>query len=338
VTAETGRHVLTTGERLRGSVPGGRKGGRARAAGPRGTGGRFAKVGKVTPPSPLSALIVLPDIPTVDQSSQLAKLGSETGVLETNVARMPAARPLTSVPLVSTWQPTGRVYGSEVSVLGSVTTRDLLLLAEICRRYVAAGCPRDRVVRITLAEAARVILGKAAAIGGRNRRDVKDSLGRLRSLTLTSVVRLPNGRKASFPLIWGWLAAAGPSGDMGLVRLEEELADLLRIGSVTWVHQPTWRALILRDEYAGRLWAFLEAETRGWTYDLFPDPEHDGPSISEVLRLDWKWGRKAVAKSEWHTSRRSPQVRSAEFRGVPRNDHQVEEGPPGPEGRVLRVR
>jgi len=60
----------------------------------------------------------------------------------------------------------------------------------------------------------------------------------------------------------------------GWAMLSEEVANLLRQGSITYLHAPTWDAIAAQDEIAGRLWSFLEAEqlAQGHRYQLFAAP------------------------------------------------------------------
>ena len=77
--------------------------------------------------------------------------------------------------------------------------------------------------------------------------------------------------------------------------VSDEIAHLLEMGSVTFLHAPTWDAISTVDTVAGRLWTFLEAESLRdpRRYSLFAGPPHglseerNLPAIADLLRLDW---------------------------------------------------
>lgn len=150
------------------------------------------------------------------------------------------------------------------------------------------------------------ILGYVS-VGGSTRKQVVDSLTRLRSVTLHSAARFPGG--SDNVLIWGLVDRArirqprtGPG--RGWAMLSEEVAHLLRQGSVTYLHGPTWDAIAAQDEIAARLWSFLEAEqlAGGFRYQLFAAPldgiveERNMPAITELLRVNWVVRRNAAAR------------------------------------------
>jgi hypothetical protein len=188
------------------------------------------------------------------------------------------------------------MYGKRFTIRsleGPLTPRDERLLADVHTRYVRAGCPPDRQVSFSLGEAAR-LLGHRGGLGGRNRELVKETLRRVRAVQLESTVRYPDGHEEA--LGWGlvdWWRTTTRGGGRGALRLSEPVADLIRAGSVTFLHGPAWEALLERDELAARLWTFLEAESlpRLWRYSLFsappghPDRERDMPALADLLRL-----------------------------------------------------
>lgn len=236
---------------------------------------------------------------------QLRQKGPQTLGHETNLARAPlwGVRERTvqlAMPNVMLYHVPFRQKAG-----APLTVADQRLLAELTTAYVRDGCPKDRRVTFSLTEAAR-ILG-LDSMGGRQRQLVRQSLARLCSVTLESATRLPDGSEAV--LMWGLLDKAfirqprtGPG--RGWAMLSEELAQLLRQGSVTYLHAPTWDAIAAQDEIAGRLWSFLEAEQlgRGYRYQLFAaapgdiSEQRNMPAITELLRLDWAVRRNAAAR------------------------------------------
>ena len=97
--------------------------------------------------------------------------------------------------------------------------------------------------------------------------------------------------------------AVRTSAGRGWVKLSEQIAFLLSRGSVTYLHAPAWDAIVRRDEIAGRLWSFHEAESLLTVrrYQLFASApgrvaeEGNLPAIAELLRLDWSV-RSQIAK------------------------------------------
>jgi len=245
------------------------------------------------------------DIPAVEPppvSAALRRLGPRTLGHETNLARAPLwdarARPV-QLSLVA---PTV-LYGQQFrQVAGArLTVTDQRLFAELTTRFVRDDCPETRRVPFSLGEAAR-LLGHES-LGGKQRQIVKQSLARMRSVTVESALRSPDGHETVIG--WGLIdryLTTTRGGGRGSAKLSEEVAALLRAGSVTYLHAPTWDAIAAADEIAGRLWAFLEAENlgSGWRYQLFaaaPDgiaEDRNMPAIAELLRLDWAQ-RKKVA-------------------------------------------
>lgn len=242
---------------------------------------------------------------TVPQiTTQLIGKGKNTIGHETNLARSPIWRSrLHSDPdetMVSPslfGRPFKRVEGDNLS------TSDQRLFAHLTTVFVRSGCPDTRQVPFSLGDAATVL--GYEDLGGRQRALVRRSLGRLRSVTFESALRHADGHETI--LGWGLIDSyliTTKGGGKGWVKLSETVAHLLREGSVTFLHAPTWRAISSEDEVAGRLWTFLESETigKGWRYSLFgPELNGDGnlpsmPSIAELLQLAWSSRRRRVAQ------------------------------------------
>lgn len=238
-------------------------------------------------------------------TQQLRAKGPQTLGHETNLARAPLwdvrerAVQLGIPNLVLYGVPFRQTAGKPLTV------SDQRLFAELTTAYVRDGCPDHRRVPFSLTEAAR-ILGHES-IGGRARDLVRQSLTRLRSVTLESAARFPDGGDAL--LVWGLIDKAliarprtGPG--RGWAMVSEEVANLLRQGSITYLHAPTWDAIAAQDEIAGRLWSFLEAEqlAHGHRYQLFAAPvdgiaeERNMPAITELLRVHWAVRRNATAR------------------------------------------
>jgi hypothetical protein len=201
------------------------------------------------------------------------------------------------------------LYGHEFrQVAGDkLTLADQRLFAEFTTAYTRAGFPDDRRVPFSLSEGAR-LLGYQDE-GGKQRSLVQASLTRLRSCTIKSAIRYldDSGDVHEDVLIWGLLDSTRTTtrgGGRGLVTLSEQIAQLLKAGSVTLLHAPTWDAIISEDPLAARLWCFLEAEdlSRGWHYQLFagqPDgfaAERNLPALAELLRIDDWANRRRVAE------------------------------------------
>jgi len=233
-------------------------------------------------------------------TSQLLSKGRNTVGHETNLARSPlwnlrkrAAQLETVVSPVLYGRPFRRVAGSPV------TTADQRLFAYITTMFVRAGCPEDRKVPFSLGDAA-IAIGYDA-MGGKQRNLVRQSLARLGSVMLESAVRHPDGHETvlGWGLIDSYLISTRGRG-RGWVTISEAVSLLLREGSVTFLHGPTWNAITDQDDVAGRLWSFLESENlaKGWRYSLFPSETGNlgfMPTISEVVMLPWA-SRKEVAK------------------------------------------
>jgi hypothetical protein len=233
----------------------------------------------------------------------LQSKGRNTLGHETNLARSPIwhARPKgsdedTVVSPVLFGHPFRKVEGARL------TTTDQRLFAHLTTAYVRTGCPDSRQVPFSLGEAA-ITMGHDA-LGGRQRSLIRSSLGRLRSVTFESAVRHPDGNHTvlGWGLLDGYLVTTR-GGGKGWVKLSETVAQLLREGSVTFLHAPTWEAICAEDEVAGRLWSFLESENigSGWRYSLFA-PASAGntpssmPSIAQILQLNWTSRQRRVAQ------------------------------------------
>jgi len=236
-------------------------------------------------------------------TARLQATGPATLGHETNLARVPLwdvrARPL-QLSLIAPTVLYGRQFRQVAGA--ALTVADQRLYAELTTRYIREGCPANRRVAFSLGEAARA-LGHAS-LGGETRRLVRQSLVRLKGVTIESALRDPDGHEELMG--WGlldWYRTTTRGGGRGWAALSEQIAYLIRRGSVTYLHAPTWDAIAGRDEIAGRLWSFLEAESLVTIrrYQLFASPpgavaeERNLPAIAELLRLDWA-KRAEVAK------------------------------------------
>jgi hypothetical protein len=229
----------------------------------------------------------------------------DTVAMETTLARLPLwAESRQAVAQLTLWA-AGSLYGYPVRIVqgaGPMDDRAYRLLAHLIDRYAEAACPPERRVPFTLSEAARWAgYGK----GGRQLRLVRDSLLRMRATALESAVRYPDGHTES--LAWGlidrgWTTdAVRASG--GFVTLSDELADLIRRGSLVYLDAPTLDALGERDGMAVILWGFLEGESRPvWRHSLFSARQGDPPvdsrgtlAIADLLRVSG-WDRRRRAK------------------------------------------
>ena len=237
-------------------------------------------------------------------SATLLSKGKHTIGHETNLCRAPIwhTRPHstdedTVVSPVLFGHPFRKVEGH------CLTTTDQRLFAQLTTTYVRSGCPDSRQVPFSLGDAATTM--GHDVLGGRQRSLIRSSLGRLRSVTFESAMRHPDGNQTvlGWGLIDGYLVTTR-GGGKGWVKLSETVAHLLKEGSVTFLHAPTWEAICADDEVAGRLWSFLESENigSGWRYSLFtPDPTpgkapSSMPSIAQVLQLNWNSRPRRVAQ------------------------------------------
>ena len=231
----------------------------------------------------------------------------DTVAMERTLARLPLySESRQTIAQLTLWA-IGSLYGQPVRIVqghGPMDDRAYRLLAHLIRRYALAECPPDRRVPFTLSEAAT--WAGYAGSGGRQLRLVRDSLLRMRATALESAVRYPDGHTES--LAWGlidrgWTTdAVGRSG--GFIALSEELAGLIRLGSLVYLDAPTMDALGERDGMAVPLWGFLEGESRSspWHYSLFSAPEgyppvdtRDTLAIADLLRVSG-WDRRRRAK------------------------------------------
>jgi hypothetical protein len=234
----------------------------------------------------------------------LRSKGKNTIGHETNLARSPIwqARALreeaeTVVSPVLFGHPFRKVEGL------CLTTGDQRLFAHLTTAFVRLGCPDTRQVPFSLGDAALTM--RYETTGGRQRALIRASLGRLRSVTFESALRHPDGEETV--LGWGLIDSylvTTKGGGKGWVKLSETVAQLLREGSVTLLHAPTWEAICAEDDVAGRLWTFLESENigGGWRYSLFRADRVDGgsgssmPTIAEVLQLGWTSRKRRIAQ------------------------------------------
>ena len=247
-------------------------------------------------------------------SSNTRRLASmpSTVAMETNLARLPVFSAVSStglqLALPLAWT-AGSLYRGPVRIVeasGPLTVPDMRLLAHAIKRYAERGCPEDRCAPFTLNEASRWSGHRGK--GGRQIRLVRDALLRMRATAIESQVRHADGHTDA--LVWGlidrgWTTDA-VDREGGYVTLSEELARLVREGSLTYLHAPTLDALAGRDEVAARLWVYLEAETIDpdghWSRLLYsaperePERERDTPAIADLLRLSG-WERRSNVKA-----------------------------------------
>lgn len=203
------------------------------------------------------------------------------------------------------WVTTGSLYGQPFRVLeprGPLTPRDALGFAHMIRRWADSGYPEDRRVRASEPEA--IGWFGYSTTGGRQRQLLREAMGRLRATTFQSASRVEGGRSET--LTWGLISNArtprtGPEGRVS-VTLSEEVAYLVRVGSVAYLDAPTFVALVAEDELAARLWVFLEAERLPWRWSLYsaaeglPAAERDTPAIADLLRISSWERRRDVAR------------------------------------------
>lgn len=233
---------------------------------------------------------------------RLLSKGQDTVGHETNLARAPLWSPTRSMPTQLDLLAPTVLYGREFrQITGKPpTVGDQRLLAELCTLWVRLGCAEDRVVSFSLRDAARYL--GYESVGGKTIRLVEASINRLMGCTVQWTVRTPDGETHAekWHLLEKTKSTTG-GGGLYWARLSAEVAAILRSGSVTFMHAPTWDAIAASDEVAGRLWSFLEAEQLDSfrRYHLFagppggPDMERNLPAIADLLRLQWE--RKKVA-------------------------------------------
>lgn len=248
--------------------------------------------------------VIVPEV--AERALRLAAMVDAVG-LELDLARAPLFTPGTSSGMqLALSHPTvvGTLHHKPFSITapaGWLTVRDGLLLCELIKMYVDQGFPTSRAVAVTVTD-----LCEAAGYsdkGGWQFSRASDALMRLRSATLRNVVRLEDGNEEHYT--WGLIDAgwmrSGPEGT-GQIRLSEELAGLINRGLLTYYDRATLRGLIDADEYAARLWMFLESESLGGAprlYSIFsapegqPPAERDTPAIADLLGMgDWQRRRK----------------------------------------------
>lgn len=243
---------------------------------------------------------VQPAVPAI--TALLRSKGHNTIGHETNLSRSPLWRARKqSAPDETVVSP--MLYGHAFRQVEGhpLTTGDQRLFAHLTTAYVRAGCPSDRRVPFSLGGATGA-LGHQES-GGRQRSLVRKSLARLRSVTIESAVRHPDGHETV--LGWGLIDSyliTTKGGGKGWIVLSEPVSLLLAEGSVTFLHEPTWKAICGDDEVAGRLWSFLESENvkREWRYPIFPSIDgattSSVPAICDVLMLHWTLRRKVAQR------------------------------------------
>lgn len=255
---------------------------------------------------PVSATTAAVSAPTLALATM-----SDTVAMERTLNRLPlhsASRQAGAQPTL--WDD-GSLYGYPIRIdqaHGVMDDHVHRVLAHLIRRYAETGCPPDRRVSFTLAEAAR---WAGYDKGGRQFRLVKDGLLRMRSTTLESAVRYPDGRTGW--LAWGLIDRAWTTDAVrasgGFVTLSEEMAGLIRVGSLTYLDAPTLDALGELDGMAVILWSFLEGESRTpWRHSLFSAPEgsppvnsRETPAIADLLRVSG-WAQRRRAKQRIATA------------------------------------
>ncbi len=217
----------------------------------------------------------------------LCPKGRDTRLLERDLCRAPIwhitppkGEDELTVPLVLYGRPLRQLSGRALMVA------DQRVFADVVTRWVRDGCPADRRVPYSLADATRA-LGRTAA-GGRDRQLARAALVRLRGATYESVLRQADGAEAIW--VWGLVDEArflGPGQRHGHVVLSQVIADLMAGGAVTYLHAPTWDAIAYQDTIAGRLWTYLEAETlrEPRRYPLFGGGA--SPALADLLDLRW---------------------------------------------------
>ena len=276
-------------------------------------------------------------IPEVSEAARLLAVMTDVIAMETNLARAPIwVSGRSRGPVQLSLERMGFLYGRPFNVLepqGPLTVQDAALLAHLIKRYAEDGFPADRRIRMSLSEAARA--AGYRHVGGRQRDLVRRAFARMRATTYQHTALWPDGTQRS--LTWGlidWAATWEPTEAAGraLVTLSEPLVALVRAGSLVYLQEDLFAELLRRDEYAARLWIFLESETLSAPRDylLFsakegePERERHTPAIADLLRLaDWNRRRKvkdrvqkaaeAVAEVDPHYSLR---VVRAEGKGM----------------------
>ena len=231
----------------------------------------------------------------------LAAKGRSTVAADPNVLRAPLWEPVRhgvagvrSQPSTILWNHSFRTSSSEEMP----NYRDLMLLVHLTTTWVSNGCSKDRIVVTSLGDAAKAM--GLALPGGSQRRTSRSALRRMRAIVIESAIR---EHRDLAVVGWGlidayWIDASGVA-----VRVSQEYASLVTSGRVTFLHEPTMRALAHVDLVAMRLWAFLETETlpREFRYRLFGAPhelprDHQYPPIATLLRLTDKKRSRIVAR------------------------------------------
>ena len=208
---------------------------------------------------------------------------------DVNLARLPVfsssqarAEPrVDQIPLVA-----GHLYDRPVVVAaGRASNRDAFLLFTFAARFHDLGCPSENRVDFSLAEAAR-LLG-SVAVGGSQRRLVRRSLLRLQTLSIQCLLRTVEHGEVAFT--GGFVdhsVVTSRGRGRGWIQFSALFADWLRDSWKSSVDPGLSLLLITADEYAWRLWLFLECERIGteFTYGVF---ETGGwvPAIADLLRM-----------------------------------------------------
>jgi hypothetical protein len=241
---------------------------------------------------------VEPTVPAI--TTLLRSKGQHTIGHETNLSRSPLWRTRQRTASEETVV-SPLLYGHAFRQVEGrpLTTGDQRLFTHLTTAFVRDGCPTDRRVPFSLGAAA-LALGYED-VGGKQRALIRGSLARLRSVTIESAVRHADGHETvlGWGLIDSYLVTTS-GGGKGWIVLSELVSLLLTEGSVTFLHEPTWKAICSEDEVAGRLWSFLESENigRGWRYQIFASDnngQRSVPPIAELMLLNWS-SRPEIAK------------------------------------------
>jgi len=210
---------------------------------------------------------VSPDL--LESSRRLIALGPRTLGQDLALARSPIWH------LVSTTLNPGDLVspsGPLVHVAGpSLTIADQRAFAELFTAWARRGFPVDHRVSYTISDLATALglQGK----GGKQYALVRASLRRLTSAVFAAVQA--DGvyeREAGAGLLADYEARSRPGARCRATLNERTARTLLRY-PLTYLHAPTWDAIMARDLLAARLWVWLEGERirDEWRWSLFPD-------------------------------------------------------------------
>jgi hypothetical protein len=202
---------------------------------------------------------------------------------------------------------------------GYLTPRDALLLGALGQRFRWSGDWEDRVVRISLNHCARAM--GYTTTGGKQRRQAAESIHRLTAATLTwrGADVDESDKPVTYVFDWhvldaNYIGLSGTGGGVAVI-LSATTVSLLAEGMLQFLTAKTARALVKADEFAARLWFFLESERMkkdGFDYRLLR-PSEPVPGrfyIADVVGIGWQNHRniktriaKAVKAIEAHDDR-----------------------------------